>query len=88
VQDFRKLAVWEKAHQFTLSTYQATRVFPKEEIYGLTNQIRRSAASIPAHIAEGCGRNSTGSSGVSWKLQWVRPAKQNIICCWHTISII
>ncbi|MCB9452094.1 MAG: four helix bundle protein [Anaerolineaceae bacterium] len=60
MQDFRKLAVWEKAHQLTLSTYKATITFPKEEMYGLTSQVRRSAASIPANIAEGCGRDSTG----------------------------
>ncbi|MCB9454023.1 MAG: four helix bundle protein [Anaerolineaceae bacterium] len=59
MQDFKKLAVWEKAHRFTLSTYQATMTFPKEESYGLTNQVRWAAASIPANIAEGCGRDST-----------------------------
>lgn len=58
MQDFRKLEVWEKAHRLVLSTYQATGTFPKEEIYGLTGQIRRAAASIPANIAEGCGRNT------------------------------
>lgn len=57
LRDFRELKVWEKAHQLTLSIYQATSKFPKEELYGLTSQIRRSCASIPANIAEGCGRN-------------------------------
>jgi len=58
MQDFRKLKVWEKAHHLTLFMYSVTRDFPKEEIYGLTSQIRRSAASIPANIAEGCGRGN------------------------------
>ena len=56
MQDFRKLNVWCKSHQLTLDVYAAPRVFPKDEIYGLTSQIRRSAVSIPANIAEGCGR--------------------------------
>ena len=56
MQDFRKLKVWEKAHHLTLAVYKATKAFPKEELYGLTSQIRRSCVSIPANIAEGCGR--------------------------------
>jgi len=58
MKDFRELKVWEKAHQFTLVVYQATTAFPKEELFGLTSQMRRSAASIPTNIAEGCGRGS------------------------------
>jgi four helix bundle protein len=57
MQDFRKLNVWQKAHRLTLDVYAATREFPKDELYGLTSQIRRAAASIPANIAEGCGRD-------------------------------
>jgi four helix bundle protein len=58
MKDFRDLKVWEKAHQLTLAVYQATTAFPREELYGLTSQMRRSAASIPTNIAEGCGRGS------------------------------
>lgn len=58
MSDYRNLAVWQKAHQLTLSSYRATGQFPKEEMYGLTSQIRRSAASIPTNIAEGSGRGS------------------------------
>ena len=57
MRDFRKLKVWQKAHQLTLRTYKATAPFPKSEIYGMTSQIRRSAVSVPANIAEGCGRD-------------------------------
>jgi four helix bundle protein len=57
VQNFLKLLVWQKAHQLTLDVYRTTRNYPKEELYGLTSQTRRAAASIPANIAEGCGRN-------------------------------
>jgi len=58
--DFKRLKVWQKAHEMTLSVYRATAAFPKEEMYGLTSQLRRSAASIGANIAEGCGRRSDG----------------------------
>jgi four helix bundle protein len=57
MKSFRDLQVWEKAHQLALATYSATRTFPREELYGLTSQIRRACSSIPANIAEGCGRN-------------------------------
>ena len=56
MQDFKKLKVWQKAHLLTVATYEATEDFPKDEIYGLTSQIRRACVSIPANIAEGCGR--------------------------------
>jgi len=58
MEDFKNLKVWSKAHQLTLAVYQRTRTFPKDEIYGLTSQIRRASASIGANIAEGCGRRS------------------------------
>ena len=50
---FHDLIVWQKAHQFVLSVYKTTKHFPKEEMYGLTSQLRRAAISIPANIAEG-----------------------------------
>ena len=58
MQDFRQLGVWQKAHRLVLDLYRATRLFPKEELYGLTSQIRRCSASVPANVAEGCGRGS------------------------------
>lgn len=58
MKDFRQLKVWEKAHQAALGIYKATKDFPKEELYGLTSQIRRASMSIPTNIAEGCGRNT------------------------------
>src|SRR5580658_10811257 len=60
MKDFKELIVWQKAHAVTIAIYAATKVFPKEELYGLTSQLRRSAASIGANIAEGCGRRSDG----------------------------
>lgn len=58
MKDFRKLNVWEKSHLLTLEVYKATKSFPKDELYGLTNQMRRASVSIPSNIAEGCGRGS------------------------------
>jgi len=58
MKDFRKLVVWQEAHQVTLDLYPMTQAFPSEERYGLTSQIRRASASIGATIAEGCGKGS------------------------------
>ncbi len=52
-RSFEQLIVWQKAHQFVLAVYRTTEGFPKQEIYGLTSQLRRAAISIPANIAEG-----------------------------------
>ena len=56
MKDFKDLKVWVRAHELTLATYRATRLFPREETYGLVSQLRRAASSIGANIAEGCGR--------------------------------
>ncbi len=56
MKDFRDLHVWQRSHRLTLAIYGATKGFPREELYGLTSQIRRSAVSIGANIAEGCGK--------------------------------
>ncbi|MBV8650495.1 MAG: four helix bundle protein [Alphaproteobacteria bacterium] len=58
MQNFRDLKVWHKAHALTLAVSAATVDFPAAERYGLTSQMRRAAASIPANIAEGCVRSS------------------------------
>jgi four helix bundle protein len=58
MKSFRDLMVWEKAHALALASYRGTAEFPKQEIYGLTSQIRRCSASIAANIAEGCGKRS------------------------------
>jgi four helix bundle protein len=54
---FRNLLIWQKSMTLVTEIYQLTKSFPKEEIYGLTSQIRRSSISIPSNIAEGYGRN-------------------------------
>jgi len=63
VQSFRNLKVWEKAHLLTLDVYRSTKCFPREEVYGLTGQMRRSSASIGANIAEGSCRKGDSEFG-------------------------
>ncbi len=59
MQDFHELKVWQKAHALTLRVYRESRAFPTGEQFGLTAQLRRTAASIGANIAEGCGRGTS-----------------------------
>jgi four helix bundle protein len=63
VRDFRALKVWEKSHNLVLAVYDLTGTFPREETFGLTAQLRRCSASIPANIAEGCGRSGDAELG-------------------------
>ena len=58
MKDYRQLKVWAKAHILTKDLYGATSRFPKDELFGLTSQLRRAGSSIPTNIAEGCGRGS------------------------------
>jgi four helix bundle protein len=58
MRDFHKLIIWQRSHQLTLAVYRISKSFPKEEIFGLTSQMRRAVSSIPTNIAEGCGRAS------------------------------
>ena len=59
IQSYRDLVVWQKAMDLAEQCYQATKSFPSEERFGLTNQIRRAAVSVPSNIAEGHGRSHT-----------------------------
>lgn len=59
VRSYKDLIVWQKAMDLVGLVYQATRQFPKEELYGLTNQVRRAVVSIPSNIAEGQARKSS-----------------------------
>jgi four helix bundle protein len=58
MRNFQELNIWIKSHSLTLKIYSVTQSFPKEEMFGLISQMRRSSSSIPTNIAEGCGRNS------------------------------
>ncbi|SFO91194.1 four helix bundle protein [Mesorhizobium sp. NFR06] len=61
INSYKDLIVWQQAMDLAAATYSLTKAWPKEELYGLTSQIRRSATSIAANIAEGYGRDNTGS---------------------------
>ncbi|MER9133338.1 four helix bundle protein [Mesorhizobium sp. M0768] len=61
IASYRDLIVWQQAMDLTVAVYQVTRTWPKDEIYGLTGQVRRAATSVPANIAEGYGRESRAS---------------------------
>lgn len=77
MHNLKELKIWNKAIDLSVGVYQATSNFPKEEMYGLTSQIRRSAVSIPSNISEGAGRNSKNefihflgiANGSSYELQ-------------------
>ena len=60
MQSYKELVAWQKGIEFVAEVYRSTRVFPKDEVYGLTSQLRRAAVSIPSNIAEGQGRLSRG----------------------------
>jgi four helix bundle protein len=60
VRSYRELIAWQKAMDFAAEVYRVTRYFPKDELYGLTSQLRRASVSIPSNIAEGQGRQTTG----------------------------
>jgi four helix bundle protein len=57
VKDYHQLDVWQRSHKFALEVYSTTKCFPKEELFGITSQLRRACTSVPANLAEGCGRS-------------------------------
>lgn len=77
MHNLKQLKIWHMAMDLSVEVYKATSKFPKEEIYGLTSQIKRSAISIPSNISEGAGRNSNKefihflgiANGSSYELQ-------------------
>jgi len=79
---FEDLIVWKKAHAFTLNVYRITKLFPKEELFGLTSQFRRAAVSIAANIAEGYGKKSAKD-----KLRFYNIAEGSINECKYYILL-
>ena len=86
MRNYRDLQVWSKAHNLTLELYRISRQFPREEIYGITSQLRRAAVSIGANMAEGRGRRTSTELARFVKLPWVRPASLIITSCSLAIS--
>src|SRR5690348_10483228 len=83
MRNYKDLRVWDEAHQLTLVIYKATSMFPREERFGLTSQIRRASVSIPANLAEGCGRRSDGEMGRFVQIAMGSGSELYIICCYH-----
>ena len=68
MQDFRNLLVWQKAHELALETYRITNDFPRDEVFGLRNMMRKTSIDIPGYIAEGCGRATDEEFAKSMKV--------------------
>ena len=68
MQNYHNLDVWQKAHLLAVNVYKSTGTFPKDELYGLTSQIRRAAVSIPSNVAEGCSREGKAEFGQFLKI--------------------
>lgn len=58
VRNFKSLKIWHRSRTFVKTIYQITKEFPKEELFGLTSQIKRATVSVPSNIAEGCGKGT------------------------------
>jgi four helix bundle protein len=79
---FEDLIVWQKSHEFVIGVYEYTKKFPKEEMYGLSSQFRRSAVSIPANIAEGFKKN-----GIRDKIRFYNIAEGSINECFYYLRL-
>lgn len=73
IRSYRDLKVWQRAMDLAAACYRTTRRFPRDELYGMVSQIRRAAASVPANVAEGHGRNSRGEY-----IQFLRVAQESL----------
>jgi four helix bundle protein len=86
MKDFKDLKVWERGHRLTLEIYKKTSGLPREEMYGLTSQMRRSCASIPINISEGCGRSRDTELARFIEIAIVRQASLSI--CFNLVVIL
>jgi four helix bundle protein len=85
MQSFRNLKVWEKAHAVTLEVYRSSKLFPRDEMYGLTSQMRRASASIGRISPKGPVAKEIASSADFCRLLSDQPANLSITCYWRTI---
>jgi four helix bundle protein len=81
MQDYKKLLVWSKAHKLTLSVYKETNVFPKEEVYALTNQLRRASSSVAINIVEGCGRSTKLAKAYFMQIAFASAQETEYLLC-------
>jgi hypothetical protein len=88
VRSFKDLKVWQKGHELTLAIYRATKSFPKDEMYGMTSQLRRAAASI-LRILQRVAYGEVAQSSVTFsRWLWVQQVNLNITFCFRTNSVI
>ena len=78
MQDFKNIGAWEKAHALVLSVYRETQTMPREEVFGITMQLRRVATAMATRLAEGSGRSS---DVVTCARLWRVPTSLNTSCC-------
>ena len=79
MRDYTKIEAWRLADDLTVEVYERTRAFPREEIYGLTSQLRRAAFSVPASIVEGASREARGTISISSTLRVALYQRPNIL---------
>jgi len=80
LRNHRDLKVWRKSYSLSLDLYRLSRDFPKEELYGLTSQLRRAAISIGANLAEGCGRRTNAEMARFIRIAMALPASSTTLC--------
>src|SRR5438045_9157048 len=88
MRDYTKIEAWKLADDLTVAVYECTRSFPKEEVYGLTSQLRRASYSVPANIVEGSSRESKKDYLHFLYIAVVRDRRLNILSTSHSDSII
>ena len=86
MRNYRDLEVWKISHKLTLELYAASKKFPKDEMFGLTSQLRRAAVSIGANLAEGCGLERALNLRGSFGFRWAQQVNLITICCFVAIS--
>jgi four helix bundle protein len=80
VKSYQDLETWRTAMDLVGEVYRVTKIFPKDELYGLTNQLRRAAVSVPSNIAEGQGRTQPKNSCITYQCRVVHSAKSRHSC--------
>jgi len=83
MQNFHNLHVWQKSHQLTLEIYSRSKMFPREEVYGLTSQMRRASSSIGMNIAEGCCRRGSAEMARFLQIAMGSAGELEYQLCWH-----
>ena len=83
MRDYTKIDAWRLADDLTVMVYEQTRSFPREEIYGLTSQLRRASYSVPANIVEGASRESKKTIFIFFTSRVARCLRANILSTWR-----